>query len=262
MAETINANKNTGLLNKLKKHRYIYAVLAIVVAAIITQATTNGLTIIWNVVTMSIGNWTHMGKPYVDIIAVNQKYFGTEHTIYLLNSGNGTASNINFDIGLPNQSVKIISITGLSPSLTVNSPFTSSPLVPSLNYTQIGINKLSVGENASFDIVLNMPAEITINNAKINNIDNESCISYLEQNIVPINLTRSFGQFEYSFSNLGVCNITKKFAVTFIIGNITRNFNTTYPNVTPLNMTITFNGFKPDTNENIVMTLISLGNET
>jgi hypothetical protein len=206
----------------------------------------------WNVSTNTVANWLGYGKPYVDIIAVNQQYFGTVHTVYLLNSGNGPASNINFDIGLPNQSVKIINITGLSPNLKESSILVPSPLAYSPNYTVIGTSGIGVKNNASFDVVLNMPADITINNAKVNNVDNESCVSYLEQTVTPFNLTQKLAQYEYSFSNLGVCNIAEQFQMSFIIGNITRRYiNGTILNVTPLNMLITFNSFRPDQTENI-----------
>lgn len=250
----------SGPWGNLRKRDYIFGVI---IVALISQITTNIFTSIWNAGTNTIASWSGSGKPYVDIIAVNQQSFGTVHTVYLLNSGNGSASNINFDIGLPNQSVKIINITGLSPNLKESSILVPSPMAHSPNYTEIGISGLGVKRNASFDVVLNMPADITINNAKVNSVDNESCVSYLEQTAAPLNLTQKLAQYEYSFSNLGVCNIAEQFPMTFIIGNITRRYvNGTILNVTPLNMSITFNGFRPDQTENIYMALYRLGNET
>jgi hypothetical protein len=245
-------------IGEKSKHRYIYAVLVIIIGVLITQLSTHifdGVINIISPVFTPILNLLNLGKPYVDVIVVNQRYFEASHVVYFLNIGNNTASTINFDITLPNKSVRIVNITNLSSSLVAKSSFVNSPFAHSFNYTQIGIDGLGKKDNISFDVILNMPANITISEVKVNNNYNESCISYLDQDIVPINLTQESSQWNIKFMNVGNCNIIGKFAIPFSLGSIRRGFNTT-----PLITDITFNGFAPDTTENIYMEFLPYGN--
>lgn len=251
---------NAGTNRENKKWKYVSWVLVIILVTLIAQLAThifNGVINIISPIFNPVLNALNLGKPYVDVIVVNQKYFGSSHIVYLLNSGNNTAHNINFDINLPNSSVKILSITNVSANFVPNSPFVSSPFVHSLNYTQIGISTLNKNENFSFDVILNMPANITINSPQVNNNQNQSCVSYLDQDITSVNYTQESAAYELSFVNLGHCNIARQFAIPFRIGNITKGNITT-----PLITTITFNGFKPDTGENMYVYLVKYQNET